>query len=157
MLRSSCILHLYYWYKKRGILDFWKKWCCVHVAIGTDVVYFEAVWRWSLCYQLSTASEAEAKRVITNWCSELHRGQTNVKSLCTSIWCAFYGLIVLGIYFWRFMKWGLCNFKECNDSDCVFVLVRTMYYIKSVLMQWCKGGRNDLVESDKYMIWLYFL
>lgn len=36
-------------------------------------------------YQLSTASEAEAKRVITNWCSELHRGQTNVKSLCTSI------------------------------------------------------------------------
>lgn len=135
MLRSSCILHLYYWYKKRGILDFWKKWCCVHVAIGTDVVYFEAVWRWSLCYQLSTASEAEAKRVITNWCSELHRGQTNVKSLCTSIYVCVLWINCAWAVFWRFMKWGLWNFKECNDSVGVFVLVRTMYrYLMVVLL-----------------------
>lgn len=138
--------------KKRGILDFWKKWCCVHVAIGTDVVYFEAVWRWSLlsviyCFW-SRGKESDNKLVF----------RATQRSNQCQITLYKYIVCVLWInVFWRFMKWGLWNFKECNDSVCVFVLVRTIYYIKNVLMQWCKGGRNDLVESDKYMIWLYFL
>lgn len=156
MLMSSCILHLYYWYKKRGILDFWKKWCCVHVAIGTDVVYFEAVWRWSLlsviyCFW-SRGKESDNKLVFRATQRSNQCQITLYKYIVCVLWinCAW-------VVFWGFMKWGLWNFKECNDSVCVFVLVRTMYYIKNVLMQWCKGGRNDLVESDKYMIWLYFL
>lgn len=142
--------------KKRGILDFWKKWCCVHVAIGTDVVYFEAVWRWSLlsviyCFW-SRGKESDNKLVFRATQRSDQCQITLYKYIVCVLWinCAW-------VVFWRFMKWGLWNFKECNDSDCVFVLVRTMYYIKKVLMQWCKGGRNDLVESDKYMIWLYFL
>lgn len=142
--------------KKRGILDFWKKWCCVHVAIGTDVVYFEAVWRWSLlsviyCFW-SRGKESDNKLVFRATQRSDQCQITLYKYIVCVLWinCAW-------VVFWRFMKWGLWNFKECNDSVCVFVLVRTMYYIKNVLMQWCKGGRNDLVESDKYMIWLYFL
>lgn len=142
--------------KKRGILDFWKKWCCVHVAIGTDVVYFEAVWRWSLlsviyCFW-SRGKESDNKLVFRATQRSNQCQITLYKYIMCVLWinCAW-------VVFWRFMKWGLWNFKECNDSVCVFVLVRTMYYIKNVLMQWCKGGRNDLVESDKYMIWLYFL
>lgn len=142
--------------KKRGILDFWKKWCCVHVAIGTDVVYFEAVWRWSLlsviyCFW-SRGKESDNKLVFRATQRSNQCQITLYKYIVCVLWinCAW-------VVFWRFMKWGLWNFKECNDSVCVFVLVRTMYYIKNVLMQWCKGGRNDLVESDKYMIWLYFL
>lgn len=142
--------------KKRGILDFWKKWCCVHVAIGTDVVYFEAVWRWSLlsviyCFW-SRGKESDNKLVFRATQRSNQCQITLYKYIVCVLWinCAW-------VVFWRFMKWGLWNFKECNDSVCVFVLVRTIYYIKNVLMQWCKGGRNDLVESDKYMIWLYFL
>lgn len=142
--------------KKRGILDFWKKWFCVHVAIGTDVVYFEAVWRWSLlsviyCFW-SRGKESDNKLVFRATQRSNQCQITLYKYIVCVLWinCAW-------VVFWRFMKWGLWNFKECNDSVCVFVLVRTMYYIKNVLMQWCKGGRNDLVESDKYMIWLYFL
>lgn len=142
--------------KKRGILDFWKKWCCVHVAIGTDVVYFEAVWRWSLlsviyCFW-SRGKESDNKLVFRATQRSNQCQITLYKYIVCVLWinCAW-------VVFWRFMKWGLWNLKECNDSVCVFVLVRTMYYIKNVLMQWCKGGRNDLVESDKYMIWLYFL
>lgn len=142
--------------KKRGILDFWKKWCCVHVAIGTDVVYFEAVWRWSslsviYCFW-SRGKESDNKLVFRATQRSNQCQITLYKYIVCVLWnnCAW-------VVFWRFMKWGLWNFKECNDSVCVFVLVRTMYYIKNVLMQWCKGGRNDLVESDKYMIWLYFL
>lgn len=122
--------------KKRGILGFWKKWCCVHVAIGTDVVYFEAVWRWSLlsviyCFW-SRGKESDNKLVFRATQRSNQCQITLYKYVVCVLWinCAW-------VVFWRFMKWGLWYFKECNDSVCVFVLVRTMYYIKNVLMQWC--------------------
>lgn len=157
MLRSSCILHLYYWYKKKRNSRFLKEMmlrtcsyrniCCVFwgslkVKLVLSVIY---------CFW-SRGKESDNKLVFRATQRSNQCQITLYKYIVCVLWinCAW-------VVFWRFMKWGLWNFKECNDSVCVFVLVRTMYYIKNVLMQWCKGGRNDLVESDKYMIWLYFL